>query len=537
MQTKIAPEWQSDPEVQEAEQILRQCVHCGLCNATCPTYQLLGDERDGPRGRIYLIKQMLEGETVTQKTQTHLDRCLTCRACETTCPSGVKYARLLDIGRKLAEQKIARPWLQSWWRQLLKQSVSRPQLLGNLLKVAKLARPLLSKSAQEKITQHQNSSATPKSERPISQHAKKVLLLEGCAQSQLAPNIQAATMRVLDRLQTQCVVAPQAGCCGAVHQHMGDDAGAKQAARRNIDAWWPMLDPDGDRTQTVAAIVMNSSGCGLAVKEYAQLLVHDEAYAEKAKRVSAMTCDLIDWVHAHRAECIAFLGGVITQSVVWHAPCTLQHGLKIRGEMEDLLASLGVEVRPCRDSHLCCGSAGLYSILQPSIAAQLRDQKVQALEEHHPDLILSANMACQQHMQVKSATPILHWIEFFDQVMRELPAGAAESEQDEDMIAEVVREVTTESLKSVKIDAAIIDNIEPKPEKKSRPRTKKKVTAALVPDVLAGTESEAVAESVDYTKQKKSTRKPRVAKPVVEADAAPIAKPKTTRKRQSLEVK
>lgn len=531
MQTKIDPQWQSDPEVQEAEQILRQCVHCGLCNATCPTYQLLGDERDGPRGRIYLIKNMLEGGEVTRKTQTHLDRCLTCRACETTCPSGVKYGRLFDIGRKLVEKKVARPWWQAWWRRLLKHSVSRPQLLGHLLRLGAALRPVLPTPVQEKITLHAAATVQQRVALPSAQHAKKVLLLEGCAQSQLAPNIHAATLRVLDKLQTQGVVAPQAGCCGAVHQHLGDDAGAKQAARKNIDAWWPLIDPEGDRTQTVAAIVMNSSGCGLSVKEYAQLLAHDATYAEKAKRVSAMTCDLIEWVHAHRHECIALLGGAITQSVVWHAPCTLQHGLKIRGQMEDLLASLGVEVRACRDSHLCCGSAGLYSILQPEVATQLRDQKVKALEEHHPDLILSANMACQQHLQSKSTTPILHWIELFDQVLQEV-LKRKDAEQEEEMVSEPVE--------LVKEDVTPQEIVEEKPAKKTRKRTSKKpevvptldsnLNAEQVTSLLADAQSETMPVI-----EKKRTRKPRVAKVGVEVDVTKVTKPKVTRKQKSAE--
>lgn len=533
MQTKIAQEWQSDPEVQEAEQILRQCVHCGLCNATCPTYQLLGDERDGPRGRIYLIKNMLEGGEVTRKTHTHLDRCLTCRACETTCPSGVKYGRLFDIGRKLVEKKVARPWWQAWWRQFLKHSVSRPQLLGHLLKMGAALRPVLPKPVQEKVKLHAASTVKQKVALPSAQHAKKVLLLEGCAQSQLAPNIHAATLRVLDRLQTQGVVASQAGCCGAVRQHLGDDDGAKQAARKNIDAWWPLIDPEGDRTQTVAALVMNSSGCGLSVKEYAQLLAHDAAYAEKAKRVSAMTCDLIEWVQAHRHECIALLGGAITQSVVWHAPCTLQHGLKIRGQMEDLLASLGVEVRPCRDSHLCCGSAGLYSILQPEIANQLRDQKILALEEPHPDVIISANMACQQHLQSKSATPILHWVELFDQVLQEVVLKHKDGEQEEEMVSEPV-----ELLKEDVISQEIVEE---KSTKKTRKRTSKKTE--IVPTLDSNLNAKQVslppAEAQSETMlaiEKKRTRKPRVAKVVADVDATKVIKPKVARKKKSAEL-
>ncbi len=551
MQTKIAPHWQTEPEVQEAEQILRTCVHCGLCNATCPTYQLLGDERDGPRGRIYLIKQMLEGEAVTRKTQTHLDRCLTCHACETTCPSGVKYTRLLEIGRNLAEKNIPRPWMQKWWRQWLKHSVTRPQLLATVLKLGRIARPLLPPAIQEKI--HQGAQVALTVAQPSASHAKKVLLLEGCAQSQLAPNIQTATMRVLDQLQTQSVIAPQSGCCGAVHQHLGDAHGAQQAARNNIDAWWPMINPDGDRTQMVAAIVMNSSGCGVAVKEYAQLLAHDVAYAEKAKRVSAMTCDLIEWVHAHRAECIALLGGTITQSVVWHAPCTLQHGLKIRGQMEDLLASLGVEVRSCRDSHLCCGSAGLYSILQPTIASQLRDQKVKALEEQHPDLILSANMACQQHLQSKCATPMMHWVELFDQVLRDLPAKSVDAEYDEDMsdaapLIDAVREMKAEPSIENKEAALAPAMVEEKTVKKPRKAASKKKDPELssAPKLVPTSAPEAQSE-LNPPPEKKRTRKPRVAKQTVAKDALPetsetpnaqdkpVNKPKAARKRKPAE--
>ncbi len=426
MQTNISETYKHTTEGQEAEQILRQCVHCGMCNATCPTYQLLGDELDGPRGRIYLIKQVLEGKQATQKTQTHLDRCLTCRSCETTCPSGVQYGRLLEIGRGIVEQQVARSWSQKLFRSALKNGLSNPRLFQHALRWGRRLKPVLPQQLQEKIPAI--TALTPSSH-PIAagQYQRRVILLEGCVQGSLAPNINAATKRVLQHLQVESIVATEAGCCGAVRLHLSDVSGAQAAARQNINAWWPIINQATESAQAEIAIVMTASGCGVTVKDYATLLAHDAAYAEKAKRISALTVDLSEYLMNFLPELIALVGGDIPQKLTWHAPCSLQHGQQVRGKLEKILASLGVDVRSCENSHLCCGSAGTYSILQPTLARQLRDNKIAALERTQPDIIISANMACQQHLQVATKIPVLHWIEVLDQAMDKLLTTTKES--------------------------------------------------------------------------------------------------------------
>lgn len=423
MQTKISEEFSLSAEGQEAEQILRQCVHCGMCNATCPTYQLLGDELDGPRGRIYLIKQVLEGQKPTQKTQTHLDRCLTCRSCETTCPSGVQYARLLEIGRDIVEKKVGRSITQKLWRGALKNGLSNPRLFQHALKWGRKIKPVLPRQLQDKIPAAMSGGVIPQA-----QHARKVIMLEGCVQPSLAPNINAATSRVLDRLQIQTLKPAQAGCCGAVRLHLSDRDGAIAAAKNNIDAWWPLITDIADAADAVDAdkrierIVMTASGCGVTVKEYEHLLAHDSMYAEKAKKISALTCDLSELLADYIPELIALIGGEITEKLVWHAPCSLQHGQQVRGKVENILQSLGVAVQTCADSHLCCGSAGTYSILQADLSRKLRDNKIRALEATGADVIVSANMACQQHLQTGTKMPVLHWIEILDRALASRPA-------------------------------------------------------------------------------------------------------------------
>jgi glycolate oxidase iron-sulfur subunit len=432
MQTQLLDTIKATEQGQEAEAILRTCVHCGMCNATCPTYQLLGDELDGPRGRIYLIKQVLEGKTPTIKTQTHLDRCLTCLSCETTCPSGVQYGRLLEIGRELVEQNVGRSWSQKIIRSSLKNALSNPRLFQHALKIGRAVSGLLPKHLSEKIP-----ATTQHSGWPQTAHTRKVLLLDGCVQPGLAPEINAATARVLDRLNIQAMLAPQAGCCGAVRLHLNDQSGAIASAKRNIDAWWPLLKPES--ASGVEVIVMTASGCGVMVKDYGQLLKHDAEYADKALLISQLTCDLSEFLPNFENELIAKIGGYggdnisanvganvgtsIKQRVTWHPPCTLQHGQKIRGKVEELLRHLGLDVQLCVDSHLCCGSAGTYSILQSDLAQKLRQQKVAALEATEPELIVSANMACQQHLQAATTIPVKHWIELLDQILAELPSA------------------------------------------------------------------------------------------------------------------
>ncbi|HAT32492.1 MAG TPA: glycolate oxidase iron-sulfur subunit [Janthinobacterium sp.] len=408
MQTNLADFIKNTRDGEEAEAILRACVHCGFCNATCPTYQLLGDELDGPRGRIYLIKQVLEGEPVTAKTQGHLDRCLTCRNCESTCPSGVRYGRLLDIGRKVVEQRVPRPARERIERYVLKEALPRAWLFTPALRAGQLLRPLLSKPMQDKLPRF-----TLAGRRPARAHARKMLLLDGCAQPAMAPNINGAAARVLDALGVQLILAPKAGCCGALRYHMNDQDGGLDDMRRNIDAWWPYLDGAG----AVEAIVMTASGCGVTVKEYGHLLAHDPAYADKARRVSALTRDLSEILAPFEEELGRKLRGKVGQRIAYHPPCTLQHGQQIRGKVEALLRAAGVDVKLCADSHLCCGSAGTYSMLQPELALRLRDQKLAHLADTGADLIVSANIGCQVHLQSGTETPVRHWIELIDRAL------------------------------------------------------------------------------------------------------------------------
>jgi glycolate oxidase iron-sulfur subunit len=405
MQTNLADFIKGTPEGDEAEAILRACVHCGFCTATCPTYQLLGDELDGPRGRIYLIKQVLEGAPVTRSTQLHLDRCLTCRNCETTCPSGVQYGRLADIGRKVVEQRVPRPLPERIRRYVLKEALPRRWLFEPALRAGQLLKPLLGKALQDKLPPRRPAGAWP-----ARQHARKMLVLEGCVQPGMAPNINAATARVLDALGVQLLAAPGAGCCGALRFHLNDQQAALDDMRRNIDAWWPLAGQ-------VEAIVMTASGCGAAVKEYGHLLAHDSAYAEKAARISAMTRDLSEILPAFEAELAQRVCVRQAAPVAWHPPCTLQHGQQIRGKVEGLLRAIGVEVRMCRDAHLCCGSAGTYSLLQPELSQQLRERKLAALADTGAARIVSANIGCIGHLQAGTATPVEHWIELVDRAL------------------------------------------------------------------------------------------------------------------------
>ena len=347
MQTNLADFIKNTPDGDEAEAILRKCVHCGFCTATCPTYQLLGDELDGPRGRIYLIKQVLEGKQPTAKTLLHLDRCLTCRNCETTCPSGVQYARLADIGRRIVEQRVQRPLAERITRTVLKATLPRTAIFNPAMKFGQLMRPMLPKALQDKVPAREDAGPWP-----ATVHARKMLLLDGCVQPAMAPNINAATARVLDALGVQLIVAARAGCCGAIRYHLNDQDGGLGDMRRNIDAWWPYV------TAGAEAIVMTVSGCGSTVKEYGHLLRHDAHYAEKAAAISALTRDLSEVMPQFEAALAAKMQGKITARVAFHPPCTLQHGQQIRGKVEGVLRAIGVDVTLCADSHLCCGSAG-----------------------------------------------------------------------------------------------------------------------------------------------------------------------------------
>jgi glycolate oxidase iron-sulfur subunit len=428
MQTAIAPEFAGTPDGVEAEAILRKCVHCGFCTATCPTYQLLGDELDGPRGRIYLIKQVLEGHEPTRATQLHLDRCLTCRNCETTCPSGVQYGNLVEIGRRIVDERVARPPAEQALRWTLKEGLTSP-LFAPAMKVGQALRAVLPGALKAKVPQRQ---AARSNGRPRRAHDRKVLLPAGCVQPAMAPNIDAATARVLDAAGIQTIVGDGAGCCGAIRLHTSDHDGALAQMRANVDAWWPWLERG-----EIEAVVMNASGCGVTVKEYGHSLAHDPAYATKAGRIADATRDVAELL----PELVPLLKPLIAlpperraasdapdrgeardgrrlPRIAFHPPCSLQHGQRIRGVVETSLAALGFDVRVAtNEAHLCCGSAGTYSVLQPAIANALRDRKLGHLAPLGAAAIVSANIGCIQHLQSGTTTPVRHWIEVLDDAL------------------------------------------------------------------------------------------------------------------------
>jgi glycolate oxidase iron-sulfur subunit len=411
MQTHLAPEFQHTPEGQEAEAILRKCVHCGFCTATCPTYQLLGDELDGPRGRIYLMKQVLEGQPVTRKTQMHLDRCLTCRNCESTCPSGVQYGHLVDIGRKIVEERVERPAGEKLVRAALREGLTS-RLFGPAMKLGQMVRPLLPGALKHKVPPRDTSARAH--QWPTRTHARKVLMLTGCVQPAMMPNINSATARVLDAAGIQTLVADGAGCCGAIRTHLNDHEGGLADMRRNIDAWWPLVSRG-----EVEAIVMNASGCGVTVKEYGHALQRDPHYAERAQRISELTRDLSELLPSLVPALTSRLPRAIDgRRLAFHPPCTLQHGQQLRGGVEQSLRELGFEVHlAAGESHLCCGSAGTYSVLQPELAYQLRDRKLSHLLPLQAQAIVSANIGCIQHLQTGTMTPVRHWIEVVDDAL------------------------------------------------------------------------------------------------------------------------
>ncbi|KQV99698.1 glycolate oxidase subunit GlcF [Rhizobacter sp. Root1221] len=407
MQIHLAPEFQGTREGTEAEGIVRNCVHCGFCTATCPTYQLLGDELDGPRGRIYLIKQALEGAPVTATTQLHLDRCLTCRNCETTCPSGVQYGRLVEIGREIVDARVPRPAPSRALRWLLKEGLTS-RLFAPAMRLGQAVRPLLPQALKAKVPPPAPASAR---DWPTRTHARKVLLLTGCVQPAMAPNINSATARVLDAAGIQTVVAAGAGCCGAIRTHLSDAAGGLDDMRRNIDAWWPLVDE-------VEAIVMNASGCGVTVKGYGHALAHDPAYAHKARRIAEKTRDLSELLPALVPVLKPRLKKPRWRDLVFHPPCTLQHGQQLRGGVEIHLRNMGFNVSVASvESHLCCGSAGTYSVLQPELALKLRDRKLRHLEATRPQAIVSANIGCITHLQSGTDIPTMHWVEVVDEAL------------------------------------------------------------------------------------------------------------------------
>ncbi|MEQ1838654.1 MAG: glycolate oxidase subunit GlcF [Candidatus Nitrotoga sp.] len=410
MQTQLSPTFKNTAQGQEADSILRACTHCGFCTATCPTYQLLGDELDGPRGRIYLIKEMLEGKAVTQKTQFHLDRCLTCRACETTCPSGVQYGHLLDIGRALVEKNVSRSWSQRLVQSFLRAVIPHPARFTPLLRLGQMMRPLLPATLKKSVPLKQSPGIWP-----AARHARRMLVLDGCVQPAISPNINAATARVLDRLSISLIRIQEAGCCGAVSYHLNAHDEGLNFMRRNIDAWWPHIE------QGAEAIVTTASGCGVLVKDYAHILRHDLQYAQKAARISALTLDISQVLLAEKDNLAALKKShpatrLAKQKLAVHTPCTLQHGQKLLGSVERVLQSCGFELTFVPDAHLCCGSSGTYSILHKTLSQQLLRNKLAALQSGAPTGIATANIGCLTHMQTAANVPVRHWIEWLDEI-------------------------------------------------------------------------------------------------------------------------
>ncbi|MEX2517236.1 MAG: glycolate oxidase subunit GlcF [Gammaproteobacteria bacterium] len=399
MLTQLPEELRQTERGQTADRILRTCVHCGFCLATCPTYRELGNELDSPRGRIYLIKALLEGEAVTEQTQLHLDRCLTCRACETTCPSGVQYSRLLEIGREQMETQQPRPAIQRWQRKMLKWILPYRRRFNLLLRSGQWLRPLLPTRLKQKIPLSRGAGHWP-----TTQHTRRVLLFTGCVQPGLAPNINSALARLLDRLQISVTQITNEQCCGALDLHLSDAGQARVFARRNIDLWWPHIEAGAE------AILVSASGCGVMVKDYGELLASDPDYAKRADRVAMLAQDPAEYL---ANESVESLGSVSTQ-IAFQSPCTLQHGQQLAGVTENLLKRFGLDLLPVADAHQCCGSAGTYSILQPALADKIREKKLICLQAGSPEYIATANIGCLLHLQQGTDLPVRHWLEIVD---------------------------------------------------------------------------------------------------------------------------
>ena len=402
MDTQLAPKLQNNAHAVAAEAVISKCVHCGFCLATCPTYNLLGDELDSPRGRIYLIKQVLEGTEPTASTQLHLDRCLTCRNCETTCPSGVEYGHLIDHGRALVEERVPRGLLEKVKRKALLLVLPYKKRLSPLLGLGRLVRPVLPAGLKASVPVKVSTGAWPSAK-----HPRRMLVLDGCAQASMTPQTNAATARVLDALGISLISQPSAGCCGAVHFHLNEQDNSKTLIRQNIDAWWPEIEAGAE------AIISTASGCGVMVKDYGHILADDPNYAERAARISELAKDIVEVLMAEDVSALKSSAESVGK-VAFHPPCTLQHGQKLPQVTEALLQKLGFSLTQFKDSHTCCGSAGTYSIFQPNLSHQLRDNKVRNILQSEPDVIVTANIGCQLHLQAGSGRPVKHWIELLD---------------------------------------------------------------------------------------------------------------------------
>lgn len=385
-----------------AEQVLRACVHCGMCNATCPTYQLTGDELDGPRGRIYLMKQVLEGAAPTRLTLDHLDSCLSCRACETTCPSGVQYHRLLDIGRDQVVSAAPRPLGERVWREAIRRVTVSPALFRAVVALGRTVAFALPSSLRGKLPPR-----VAPGKRPTAVQVRRMLMLTGCVQSASAAHFNAATARVFDRIGVSLIEAPQAGCCGAASFHLDATTQARAQARANIDAWLPLIEAGAE------ALIINSSGCAAFVRDYPDVLRDDPVYAPKARRVAELVRDPLEILST---ETITPRRAPAEPRIAVHEPCTLQHGLKLTGRIAPLLRKLGYDPQPVADNHLCCGSAGAYSLLQADMSQKLRAAKLAALEASSPQAIYTANIGCWMHLSDGSRAPVRHWIEAVDDV-------------------------------------------------------------------------------------------------------------------------
>lgn len=412
MQTTIAPSLADDPRAIAAADVLKKCVHCGFCLATCPTYNLLGDEQDSPRGRIYLIKQVVEGHEPTEVTRTHLDRCLTCRNCETTCPSGVEYGHLVDAGRSLVEERVPRSGKAVWLRKLILSVLPYSKRVGPLVKMGQWVRPLMPAKLASSIPMRQSVPWAPR----VQTHPRTMLVLDGCVQPSMAPATNVSAARVLSAFGISLETAKSSGCCGAVHFHLNEQGKAREFMKQNIDAWWPFVESGCE------AVITTASGCGVMVKDYGHVLADDPDYADKAKRISELSCDIVEalsQVLSQEDVSQYKTTSVGMGKIAYHPPCTLQHGQKLPMAAETILTRFGFKLSPVADSHTCCGSAGTYSIFQPEISHQLRDNKVASLLADEPDIIATANIGCQLHIQAGSGRRVVHWIELLDTVITE----------------------------------------------------------------------------------------------------------------------
>ncbi len=386
-----------------AGEVLRACVHCGMCNATCPTYHLTGDELDGPRGRIYLIKQALEGEPVGRLTQTHLDRCLSCRACETTCPSGVEYHRLLDVGRQMVAHQASRPWGERLFRGAIRALCIEPWRLATLIALGRPFRFALPATLKGKLPPRVKIGS-----QPGRVHGRRMSLLKGCVQSAMAPHINAANQRVFDKVGVTLTETPGVGCCGALSFHLDAPDESRALARRNIDFWIGELDAGAE------AVIVNASGCAAFIRDYPDILAEDPVYTARARRVVDHLRDPVEVLEktpptTHRTP--------DRPRIAVHQSCTLRNGPGLGAAPARLLASLGYDPQPVADAHLCCGSAGAYSLLQPTMAGKLRAEKITALTAGNPQAIYTANIGCWMHLGEKAPVPVRHWIEAVDDLL------------------------------------------------------------------------------------------------------------------------